>query len=99
MQPEARISRKIIDSWRRRGAVCWKVWGNERTPAGLPDIVGVYKGRFVFCETKTASGRVSTIQMHWIKKLIAAGACGGVCRSVEQAERYLDTIDESELKP
>lgn len=62
-------------------------------PAGLPDIIGVYRGRFVAWETKMPLGRVSEIQALTHARIERAGGLVTVPRSVPEALELLDTID------
>lgn len=48
--------------------------------AGFPDLVLVHDDRVLFRELKTAKGRVSVAQMHWIDALEVAGADARVWR-------------------
>lgn len=95
MQPEARLSRKIMDAWRKRGAWCMKIHGSEYQMSGVPDIGGSYRGRSVWCETKMPGNKPSKIQEHRIKELRAAGAFVVVAYSVDQAMKLLDEVDAS----
>src|SRR5690349_7861868 len=97
-QPEARLSRTIMAALRARGAFVFKIWGNEKMMAGLPDIIGCYRGRFIAVETKMPGGRLSKVQLHVITKLRAAGARVVVAHSVSEALNVLDgevTPDEA----
>lgn len=87
-QPESKLSLKIKTALMDRGAYMWKVHGNEFTPTGLPDLVGVYRGLFIGVETKEPGKTCSPIQEYRIKKLQEAGAlimapCYTVARAVE----------------
>lgn len=65
-------------------------------PAGFSDLFGVRlsDGKAVFIEVKTKSGRVSEKQKHFIEVMKNAGAVAGVCRSVQEAVRLIETEDE-----
>lgn len=78
---------------RARGVWCFKVHGGPLMPAGLPDIIGVYRGRFVAWETKMPSGRVSVIQALTHERIERAGGIVTVPRSVPEALEALDRID------
>ena len=95
-QPEARLSKKIIQAWRERGAFCFKVWGSAHQMAGIPDIVGVYKGRFIACETKMPGNKPSAIQQHRISQIEAAGGLCVVAYSVEEAEELLKRLERND---
>jgi len=61
---------------------------------GLPDIIGCYKGWFVGIEAKRP-GRSPTKMQHYIMKRIeAAGGFAASIHSVEEAEAFLNEIDE-----
>lgn len=89
-QPEARLSRLIMAALRARGAFVFKVWGSDHMMAGLPDIIGCYRGRFIAVETKMPGGRLSTRQVYVITKLREAGARVVVAHSVSEAMQVLD---------
>lgn len=93
VQPEARLSRQIQKAIKEKGAWCYKVWGNEMTPAGIPDIVGVYKGQFLGVEVKTATGNLSDIQRYRIAVMRQHGAMVVVARSVGDALQMLSHFD------
>lgn len=68
----------------------FKVWGSARQDAGIPDIVGVYKGRFFGLELKAPGARGATpIQMHRLAQIRQAGGLAGVARSVDDVKRIL----------
>lgn len=85
-QRESRLSRSILKDLRAQGAFCFKVWGSEYMMAGLPDIIGCYRGRFFAFETKTPDKRdnVSEVQKLVHRKIKAAGGmCEVICSSNE----------------
>lgn len=84
-----------MKAWREKGAWCFKVHGSQFQPAGIPDIVGVFKGRFVACETKMPGNEPSRIQQHRIKQIEAAGGRCVVAYSVEEATRLLEDIENN----
>lgn len=84
-QPEARLSRQIMAALRKKGAFVWKNHGSEYTMAGLPDICGVYLGRFIAVETKMPGARLSHRQVYVIDQLEKAGAAVVVAQSVSEA--------------
>lgn len=75
---------------RKRGAYVWKVHGGPMTPAGLPDIVGVYRGQFIGVEVKMPGEAPSAIQNHRRGQLLATGAHVVVAQNVPEALRVLD---------
>lgn len=89
-QPEARLSRMIMGALRSRGAFVFKIWGSEHMMAGLPDIIGCYRGWFIAVETKMPGNTTSPRQRYVIAKLREAGARVVVAQSVAEALQVLD---------
>lgn len=89
-QPEARLSRSIMAALKQRGAFVFKVWGSEHMMAGLPDIIGCYRGRFIAVETKMPGNTTSRRQDFVIAKIRAAGGQVVVAYSVAEALKVLD---------
>ena len=56
-------------------------------PVGFSDLFGFRKsdGKAVFIEVKTAKGRPSQKQLHFLETMRQAGAIAGICRSPEDA--------------
>ena len=73
-------------------------------PKGFPDLFG-YKSRiieagdigkrmaqFAFIEVKKPCGKVRSEQRKMIKKLLEAGAIGGIAHSLDEAEELLEVL-------
>ncbi|QFP95793.1 holliday junction resolvase [Gordonia phage CherryonLim] len=88
-QPEARLSRKIMTALRNEGAFVFKVHGGPMMMAGLPDIVGVYLGRFIAVETKMPGNKPSDLQLVIHDRIRAAGGQVVVAHSVDEALEVL----------
>jgi len=97
---EARIQHAImaylaaigVKAWRnnvgRRGGVSFGL-------AGLPDIIGYYKGgRFLAIEVKAPEGRVTPAQMEFVNAAHEAGAIAIIARSVDDVMAALDYADK-----
>ena len=56
-------------------------------PNGFSDLFGFRKsdGKAVFIEVKTATGRPSKEQLHFLETMKKNGAIAGICRSTEDA--------------
>lgn len=93
-QPEGKLSTRIMKEWRKRGAWCYKVHGNEYQMSGVPDISGVFAGRSVWCETKQTGNKPSRIQWYRIKQIRKAGGLVVIAYSVTEALALLDHIEE-----
>ena len=70
----------------------WKVWQGLGSTPGVPDIVGIYNGRFLAIEVKTERGKLSPHQEKFIAAINANGGLAFVARSVD------DVIENLELK-
>lgn len=86
-QRESRLSREIMTALRANGAFCFKVHGSEYMMAGLPDIIGVFKGHFFALETKLPEKRSNTsaIQDRVMQKIRDAGGISQVACTVPEA--------------
>lgn len=90
-QKESRRSRDILTLLRQHGCFCFKVWGSERMMAGLPDIIGCYRGRFFAFEVKEPDRRSNTSQRqkYVMGKIRQAGGLAQVVVTPEEALRAL----------
>lgn len=94
---EAQITKKSVEALRKRGAFAVKIHGGPNQPAGLPDIVGCFKGRFFGIEMK-APGKEKNLTARQGKKLRDIEAAGGfteICTSVGACEDLMDVIEAS----
>lgn len=92
-QPEARLSRKIMDALRLEGYFCFKVHGSEYMLAGLPDIIVCAEGKFIGLETKMpeSRGNVSPRQAYVHTQIENAS---GVARVVCSPQEALDVVSK-----
>lgn len=86
-QPEAKLSRKIMDALRAEGYFCFKVHGSEYMMAGLPDIIVCAAGYFIGLETKLPStrGNVSPRQAYVHSMIEHSGGIAQVVCSPAEA--------------
>lgn len=93
-QPEARLSRKIMDALRLEGYFCFKVHGSEHMMAGLPDIIVCADGRFVGLETKMpeSRGNVSPRQAYVHTQIEHAGGAAIVVCSPKEALEVVSKV-------
>lgn len=88
-QRESKLSRLIAKELRANGAFCFKVWGSEYMMAGLPDLIGCYRGYFFGFETKLPEKRnnTSVVQELVMGKIRKAGGFAQiVCSPAEAVE-------------
>ena len=90
-QSEQAIQNKIIKYLLLLGAVVNKTIGMSK--AGWPDIIGVYKGRFIGLEVKRPGQKATKLQEFKLAELKAAGAYVCVATSVSDAQTLLEKID------
>jgi len=57
---------------------------------GVADIIGIYRGRPIYIEVKTKTGRVSKDQDRFLNRVSKLGAIAGVCRSVDDARELIN---------
>lgn len=94
-QRESSLSRTLIAELKGRGAFCFKVWGSEHMMAGLPDIIGCYKGKFFALETKLPEKRSNTsVRQEYVMGLIRkAGGYAQVVCTVQDVRQALSQIE------
>lgn len=84
---------KIKRYLKDRGAYCEKIWGGGFQSAGIPDIIGCYRGYFIGIEAKVGKNQPSEIQKVKIKNIIKAGGFAKVVWTLDEVEELLDDID------
>lgn len=82
--------RKVLDS--KYPGFYFKTHGSGYQRAGIPDILGCYKGRLVGIEVKTPKTRnnVSDLQKKCIREINDAGGLAFVAWNTEQVEEMMD---------
>ena len=75
----------------------WKNFGGPLGVVGVPDILGIYKGRMIGLELKAPKGVVSPAQQHFIDKINEEGGIAFVVRTLDDVivglglqDRFLD---------
>lgn len=91
MQPEARLKARIVRCIKSIDGV-WAYPTADRFRAGIPDILGVFRGKAFAIEVKLPTGRVSEIQRLTLEKIHEAGGYVCIARSVEDAASFLAKI-------
>ena len=87
-QTEKEITRAIRAFLKVSGIFHWKVMQGLGCTPGVPDIIGIYRNRFLGIEIKTAKGRISEHQQRFISAINKEGGIAFVARSVD------DVIDK-----
>lgn len=94
---EAAITKSIRDLLNRLQIFNWKNWGGPMGTKGVPDILGIYKGRFLGIEVKTEKGKVRPEQEEFLENIRRHGGIGFVARNLDDVidnlglqDRFLD---------
>lgn len=89
-KPETIFVEKLKDRLIAEGGWWVKIHGGPFQQAGIPDIIGCYKGRFIGIEAKMQGNGPSGIQRLVLDQLTAAGAYCGLAYSIQQAINVRD---------
>lgn len=102
MAAEKKFESKIKSELRRRNACSapphggtWfvKFFANAFTPAGIPDILACYRGRFLGIEVKGGSSYgLTDLQKYNLKKIREAGGIG-ICVYPSGWGQFLEMLD------
>lgn len=93
MANESLFITQIKKYLRDRGAYCEKIWGGGFQSAGIPDIIGCYRGHFIGIEAKVGNNKPSEIQKAKIKMINDAGGFAKVVWKLDEVKELLDSID------
>lgn len=91
MLKESQVQKEICD-YLDTLKNCWyfKSHGNRYQKTGLPDLIGVYNGRFFGIEVKRPGGLPTDIQLFRLEQIKKAGGLGGVADSLVKAKAILE---------
>lgn len=92
---ESALSKKIARRIRDRGGWARKIPGGPHG-AGLPDVIGCYRGYMLGLEVKRPGkeSTVTTLQRETLNAMKTGGAIAVVITSVRHVDRILDRIDQ-----
>jgi Holliday junction resolvase len=92
---ETKVVKAILEFLNSRGGFWMKIHGSPFQVAGIPDIIGCYRGRFIAFEVKrSAEERPTKLQVYQMKKITQAGGVARVIFTVDQAEALINRINE-----
>lgn len=80
---EAAITKSIRQLLKTLGIWHYKQAQGLGSTPGIPDIIGIFNGRYLGIEVKTARGRLSDKQQQKIDEINAQGGLAFVARSVD----------------
>lgn len=82
---ESQATKRLLKALKAHGHF-WKI--SDRFRAGIPDIVGVYQGRFIAVEMKVDYRKVTPLQEHEIAMLQAHGGTVHTVRFSNRSRSY-----------
>lgn len=91
---EADLQARILKWLRSRGGWWVKFPAGPYAPAGVPDILGCYRGRFVAIEVKKPGGGVTKLQAATQERIAKQGqGLVATAFSLDDVRELLDNID------
>ena len=89
---ESEITQEIRRYLKIRGVWHFKQWQGLGSFPGISDIIGLYRGIGLFIEVKTSKGKLSEVQMNFLKMVNINQGLGVVVRSVEDIIEICDGL-------
>lgn len=78
-----------------------KVYRKNTSPyrrRGVADLLGIYRGRFLAIEVKSAKGKLSEHQVEFLDEVVGAGGIAFMAKSIEDVKYGLEKADEVYFK-
>lgn len=92
---ESQIERRLVEGVKRLGGMCLKFVSPGTL--GVPDrIIITAKGRVIFVELKTETGRLTKIQRYVIGEMQKRGADARVVKGIDEVKELLAEIEGSD---
>ena len=89
---ESQIERRLVEGVKRLGGMCLKFVSPGTI--GVPDrIIITAKGRVIFVELKTETGRLTKIQRYVIGEMQKRGADARVVKGIDEVKELLAEIE------
>ena len=91
MTPEGKVKKKVAEVLKKHGAYYFFPAMGAFGRAGIPDIVGCYRGYYFAVECKAGKGKTTAIQEAEIEKIRQAGGKAFVINenNIDLLETYL----------
>jgi len=90
---EAAITRSIRMLLKTLGVFHWKQYQTLGSTPGVPDIIGIWQGRMLGIEVKTAKGKLSVQQQRFLDAIRREGGIAFCARSVDDVIEGLGVQD------
>ena len=89
---ESQIERRLVEGVKRLGGMCLKFVSPGTL--GVPDrIIITAKGRVIFVELKTETGRLTKIQRYVVGEMQKRGADARVVKGIDEVKELLAEIE------
>ena len=89
---ESQIERRLVEGVKRLGGMCLKFVSPGTL--GVPDrLIITAKGRVIFVELKTETGRLTKIQRYVIGEMQKRGADARVVKGIDEVKELLAEIE------
>lgn len=85
-QPETVFKERVQRLLKEHFPDAWFFKSSERSIRGIPDIIGVHRGRFIALELKVGRNKADALQTYVISKIDGAGGFARVVTPVNLAE-------------
>jgi hypothetical protein len=93
---ESQIERRLVEGVKRLGGMCLKFVSPGTL--GVPDrIIITAKGRVIFVELKTETGRLTKIQRYVIGEMQKRGADARVVKGIDEVKELLAEIEGGDV--
>lgn len=92
MNPETRLKNSVMRMIKKEfpGVWAWKI--SDLYTSGIPDLLLVNDGAYLWVELKTNEGEASEIQKHTIKRLRSKGCFAVIATSVKEVKDLISKI-------
>lgn len=96
MTPETKLKNQVITYFKGLKKFWYfKVWQGPFSKAGIPDIIGCYRGVFFAIELKSKKGSVSALQRITMQMIKYAGGQTAVCYTLDEVKEFIEHIERS----
>ena len=93
MKPETKLVKDILNFLKRYEKSWWvKIHGSAYQASGIPDIIGVYKGRFIAFEVKLPD-KEHTVSRRQALMVVRITLAGGVAKVVSSMREVTDIME------
>lgn len=91
---EQYATRQVKDYLKKRGIFHWKVFQTLGCVKGVADIIGIYKGKFLAIEMKSATGRLTENQKIFLDRVTAEGGIAIMAKTLDDVIKGLDNVSD-----